>query len=113
MPDANLEKTRRDRRLAYRHPCGWNCGASMTFVLRDLSIGGASLETQLHLPLGTRMNICVLDNDPELKVVPAVVLSCESREKFFIAHVQFDGRTLNRDRALNKYLLRLQTRRVF
>jgi hypothetical protein len=112
MPQTSDKSARRERRMAYRHPCGWNCTVHMSFVLRDLSQGGASLEVPLHMPAGTRMNVCVLENDPDLKMVPAVVLSCEFKDGIYTAHLQFDGRTLSRDRALNRYLMRLQTRRV-
>lgn len=103
-----------DRRQNYRHPCNWpvNIEVFEEASLQDLSTRGAALELPFDLPEGTRLRIPITDTELLLKMLEAEVISSNaSGGGNFCVHVSFMRVSAQVERALQRYLLTLQTRR--
>ena len=102
-----------EKRAVYRHNCSLPITIEQNFTLLDVSVRGAAFESFHSFNNGTLLHIHISKDDPFLHSIEAEVTSTERRTSAtFTIHSRFTNVSSAVDRALNRYLLSLQVRRV-
>jgi c-di-GMP-binding flagellar brake protein YcgR len=101
-----------DRRASYRLPCRLECRVAQRGMIWDISVGGVAINFLTPIPEGQTIFIRLAKDDPDLAEVEAEVVTCRQTGGAYVLHVHFVNMSPAVERALNRYMIRLQVRQV-